>query len=69
MTAQNMKSSTGMTRRRRSTRGQAMLEYSLVNFLLLVGAGLSMMFYVGRFYNALTQFYSAIFFVLKNGGI
>lgn len=59
------------TRKRfaRGPRGQAMLEYSLVTHFLLVGGTLMLLPVVGMLFDALTEFYDSIFFVLNTGAI
>lgn len=60
------------TRKRRSVRrprGQAMIEYSLVTHFLLVGGALMLLPVVGMLFDALTEFYDSIFFVLNTGAI
>lgn len=55
--------------RLRAPRGQAMVEYSLVTHFLLVGGALALMPVMSKLFDAFTQFYAGIFFVLTSGAI
>lgn len=55
--------------RRRSPRGQAMIEYSLVTHFLLLGGALALMPVMARLYDALSEFFDSIYFVLTTGAI
>ena len=56
-------------RLRRATRGQAMVEYSLVTHFMLVGGALGLLPVMAKLFEALSTFYESIFFVLSSGAI
>lgn len=51
---------------RLSSRGQAMLEYSLVTHLILGGGTLMFMVVFVRFMNSINQFFDSIYYVLQS---
>lgn len=51
---------------RLSSRGQAMLEYSLVTHLILGGGTLMFMVVFVRFMNSLNMFFDSIYYVLQS---
>ena len=54
---------------RRSPRGQAMVEYSVVTHFLLIGGTLALLPVMSILYNSLSKFYESIFFVLSTGAV
>ena len=54
---------------RRSPRGQAMVEYSVVTHFLLIGGTLALLPVMSILYDSLSKFYESIFFVLSTGAV
>jgi hypothetical protein len=54
---------------KRSPRGQAMVEYSVVTHFLLIGGTLALMPVMSILYNSLSKYYESIFFVLSTGAV
>ena len=55
--------------RRRRSRGQAMVEYSVVSHFLLVGGTLALLPVMGTLFEAFSKFYESLFYVINNGAI
>lgn len=55
--------------KRRSPRGQAMVEYSVVTHFLLLGMTPPLMFVMSTLYDSLSKYYESIFKVLQNGAV
>jgi hypothetical protein len=70
MSAKKTASPTGRSElKRRSPRGQAMVEYSVVTHFLLIGGALALMPVMSILYNSLSKYYESIFFVLSTGAV
>ena len=55
--------------KQRLRRGQSMVEYSIVTHVLLVGGGFALMPVMSKLFDAMSQFYKGIFFVITSGAI
>lgn len=56
-------------RNRRAPRGQAMLEYSLVAHMTLIGGALLLLPVLNQLLNAITLFYTSIYTVVQSAAI
>jgi len=55
--------------RRKAVRGQAMVEYSAVSHAILFFGVVTIMPLMAKLFEAFSQFYESIFFVLNRGAI
>jgi hypothetical protein len=55
--------------RRRSPRGQAMLEYSAVSHYLLIGGAGTLLYFAKELYNMLSLYFEGIYFVLRSSSV
>ncbi len=50
----------------RHVRGQAMVEYSIVSHVLMLGGAATIWYFSGYLYSALDLYYQSIYFVLQS---
>lgn len=55
--------------RRLSTRGQAMVEYSVITHFLLIGGTVLLLPVITKLYEGLSAYFESIYFVLHTGAI
>ncbi len=53
-------------RRLRAPRGQAMVEYSMISHLLMIGGGTTMLFLSKELFNKLSLYFDGIYYVLQS---
>ncbi len=56
-------------RKRRSPRGQAMVEYTIIAHAMLIGSSIMLLPMVSRLLEALGAYYESIYFVLKTAAV
>lgn len=53
-------------RKLRAPRGQAMVEYSMISHLLMIGGSGTLLFFAKELFNALGQYFEGIYFVIRS---
>lgn len=56
-------------RKRRSPRGQAMVEYTIIAHAMLMGGTILLLPMVSRLLEALSAYYESIYFVLRTAAV
>ena len=54
---------------RRLSRGQALVEYTIIAHAMLIGSSLMLLPMVSRLLEALSAYYESIYFVLRTGAV
>lgn len=58
-----------MMRRKRSPRGQALLEYTIIAHAILFLGGVGMLFLFSMMLRSLSAYYESIYFVLRSAAM
>ena len=69
MASSEKKKTLSPSKTRRSPRGQAMVEYSVVSHFLLMGGSLVMMKIIPRLFESINTFYDSVYTVIETAAL